>query len=69
MLFHKGEYVTHMKFRVASGISTVLSYIGQCDLHNTCFGLTQVWYTPEGSMCRISYLTFKESIFNLIKSS
>ena len=27
---------------------TVLSYIGQCDLHNTCFGLPQVWYTPVG---------------------
>ena len=26
--------VTHMKFRVVSGIFTVLSYIGQCDLHN-----------------------------------
>ena len=31
--------VTHMKFRVVSGIFTVLSYIGQCDLHNTYFGL------------------------------
>ena len=42
----RGEYVTHMKFRVVSGISTVLSYIGQCDLNNNCFGLLQVWYTP-----------------------
>ena len=24
----RGEYVTHMKFRVVSGICTVLSYIG-----------------------------------------
>ena len=31
--------VCDMKFRVISGIFTVLSYIGQCDLHNTCFGL------------------------------
>ena len=41
----KGEYVTHMTFRVVSGIS-VLCYIGQCDLHNTCFGLLGVWYIP-----------------------
>ena len=43
----RGEYVTHMKFRVVSGIFTVLIYIGQCDLHNTCFELLQVWYTSE----------------------
>ena len=35
-----------MKFRVVSGISTVLSYIGQCDLNNNFFGLPGVWYTP-----------------------
>ena len=42
----RGKYVTHMKFRVVSGNCTGLSYIGQCDLHNTCFGLLQVWYIP-----------------------
>ena len=61
-------YVTPMKFRVISGISTVFSYIGQCDLLNTCFGLLHVWYTPGGSMCRICHLTSKESIFTLIRS-
>ena len=35
----KGEYGTHMKFRVVPGISTILSYVGQCDLNNNCFGL------------------------------
>ena len=35
----RGEYVTHMKFRRISGISTDFSYIGKCDLINTCFGL------------------------------
>ena len=60
--------VTHMKFRVVPKIFTVLSYIGQCDLHNTCFGLLQVWYTPGGSVCGICYLTSKESIFTLIRS-
>ena len=60
--------VTNMKFRVVSGIFTVLSYIGQCDLHNTCLGFPGVWYTPGGSLCRICYLTSKESIFTLIKS-
>ena len=65
-IFH--IYVTHMKFRVVSGISTVLSYIGQCDLNNNCFGLLQVWYTLGGSMCRICYLTSKESISTLIRS-
>ena len=35
----KGEYVTHMKFRVISWISTDFRYIGQCDLINTCFGI------------------------------
>ena len=64
----RGEYVTHMKFRVVLGISTVSSYIGQCDLNNICFGLPQVWYTPGGSMCRICYLTSKESIFTLTRS-
>ena len=39
LLVHINIYVTHMKFRVISVIFTVLSYIGQCDLHNTCFGL------------------------------
>ena len=43
-----GQYlnVIHMKFRVVSGISTVLSYIGQCDLNNICFEFQQVWCTP-----------------------
>ena len=50
MLFHKGKYVTPMKFRVNSGISTVFSYIGQSNLLNTCFGLPCVWYTP-GEQC------------------
>ena len=35
------EYVTHIKFRVVSGISTVLSYIGQCDL------IILVWVTTS----------------------
>ena len=38
----RGEYVTAMKFRVISGISTDFRYIGQCDLINTCFGLPHV---------------------------
>ena len=63
-----GKYVTPIKFRVISGISTVFSYIGQCDLLNTCCGLLHVWYTPGGSMCRICHLTSKESIFTLIRS-
>ena len=46
VIFYIIVYVTHMKFRVVSGIFTVLSYIGQCDLHNTCFGLPRVWYIP-----------------------
>ena len=58
-----GEYVTHMKFRGISEILSDFSYIGQCDLINTCFGLLHVWYTPGGSMCRICSLTSKESIF------
>ena len=45
-----------MKFRVISENSTVLSYIGQSDLHITCFGIPQVWYTPGGGVCRI-YVT------------
>ena len=68
MLFHKGGVCdTHEN----SGISCSISYIGytgQCNLHNTCFGLLWVWYTPGGSMYRISYLIFKESIFTLIRS-
>ena len=61
--------MTHMKFRVVSGNSTVLSYIGQSDLHITCFGLLQMYGIPLGSgMCRICYLTSKESIFTLIRS-
>ena len=65
----RGEYVTHMKFRVVSGNCTVLSYIGQCDLHNTCFGLPCKYGIPlGGSVCRICYLTSKESIFTLIRS-
>ena len=43
-----GEYVTHMKFRGISGILSDFSYIGQCDLINTWFGLLHVWYTPGG---------------------
>ena len=60
--------VTHMKFRVISGNSNVLSYIGQSDLHITCFGILQVWNTPGSGMCRTCYLTSKESIFILIRS-
>ena len=51
----RGEYVTHMKFRVVSGNSIVLSYIGQYDLHITCLGLLQVWYTL-GVAC-VGYVT------------
>ena len=40
----RGEYVTHMKLRGISGITTDFSYIGQCDLINTCVGLLQVCY-------------------------
>ena len=61
-------YVTPMKFRVISGISTDFSYIGQCNLINTCFGLLQVWYTPGGSICRICHVTSMESILTLIRS-
>ena len=32
------EYVTHIKFRGISGISTDFSYIGQCDLINIVLG-------------------------------
>ena len=60
--------VTHMKFCGISGISIDSSYIGQCDLINTCFGLLHVLYTPGGSMCRICSLTSKESIFTSIRS-
>ena len=35
-----------MRFRGISGISSDFSYIGQCDLINTCFGLPHVLYTP-----------------------
>ena len=42
----RGEYVTHMEFRGISGISSDFSYIGQCDLINTCFELLHTWYTP-----------------------
>ena len=42
----RGEYVTHMKIQGSFRDFSVLSYIGQCDLHNTCFSILQVWYTP-----------------------
>ena len=45
-----------------------ISYIGQCDLNNTCFGLLQVWYTPGGSMCRIWPLTSEEPMFTSVGS-
>ena len=45
------EYVTHMKFRGISGIPSTFSYIGQCDLINTCFGLPQVRHTPGQTAC------------------
>ena len=48
--------VTHMKFRVVSGISTVLSYIGQCDLHNTCFEGYHAYGIPLGAAC-VGYVT------------
>ena len=41
------EYVTH-EIQGISGISSDFSYIGQCDLINTCFGLLHVRYTPGG---------------------
>ena len=40
------QSVTHMTFRGISRISIDFSYIGQCDLINTCFGLPHEWYTP-----------------------
>ena len=46
MLFHKGQYVTHMKFRAKPGNFIGLSYIGQSDLHITYYGSLHVWYTP-----------------------
>ena len=49
-LIYRYLIVTHMKFRGISGIPSPFSYIGQCDLINTCFGLLQVWYTP-GRQC------------------
>ena len=68
MLFHKrGVCDTHENSGISCGIS-YMSYIGQCDLINTCFRLPWVWYTLGGSMCRICHLTSKESIFTLIGS-
>ena len=46
MLFHKGEYVTHMKFRAKPGNIIGLNYVGQSDLHITYYELLHVWYTP-----------------------
>ena len=37
----RGEYVTHMKIRVISGIFIVLGHIGQFDLLKTYFKLLQ----------------------------
>ena len=42
--------MTCMKFRVVSGISTVLSYIGQCDVHNSCLGYCE-YGIPQGAAC------------------
>ena len=64
----RGEYVTHMKIQGFHVVLAILCYIGQCDLINTCFRLPQVWYTPGGSMCRICYLTSKESILTITGS-
>ena len=58
---------THENSGISCSISYI-SYIGQCDLINTCFGLLQVWYTLGGSVCRICHLTSKEFIFILIGS-
>ena len=39
MLFHKGRVCDTHEIQGISGISIDFSYIGQCDLINTCFGL------------------------------
>ena len=45
MLFHKGGVCdTQENSRISCHIS-YMSYIGQCDLINTCFRLPQIWYT------------------------
>ena len=40
---------THENSGISCSIS-YMSYIGQCDLYNTCFRLLQVWCTP-GRQC------------------
>ena len=46
MLFHKGGVCDmHENSGISCSISYI-SYVGQCDLLNTCFGLPQAWYTP-----------------------
>ena len=55
MLFHKGGVCDTYEIQVVSGNSIVLSYIGQYDLHITCLGLLQVWYTL-GVAC-VGYVT------------
>ena len=52
----RGEYVTHMKFRVISGNSTLSSSIGQSDLHITCFGDTVSMVYPWKVVC-VGYVT------------
>ena len=58
---------THENSGISCSIS-YMSYLGQCDLINTCIGLLRVWHTLENSMCKICHLTSKESIFTLIGS-
>ena len=49
------DNVTHMKFMVISGIFTVLSCIGQCNLHNICLGYHE-YGIPLGVAC-VGYVT------------
>ena len=55
------------KFRSSYSISYI-SYIGQCDLINTCFRLLWVWHTSGSQWCRICYLDSRKFIFTLIRS-
>ena len=44
MIFHKGGVCDTQENSGISCSISYISYIGQCELINTCFGLLQVWY-------------------------
>ena len=52
MLFIRGEYVTHMKFRENPGNCLVLAKLGHSDLYLNNYWMSHVWYTPGGSRWR-----------------